>query len=246
MRWLQAYKNYVKTLLTRKNTITGVVYSEDPTVFAWELANEPATSADYEINLGIKPGSLVYNWLDEMSAFVKGLAPNHMVSTTQAGCRCCCCCYCPALNIRLGYIYLWEGLHTSGISVVCMSKTHLACSFPCVLCTHMVWSAQRTKIAPEGAHTQRMSSDSQFELEDKAQSGRRSPQAGKASGLICQTQPGTTTASQGEQHWTTFCSMKLQTYERECNERPGDTFCHLKEHCLTCLVARTLLRFSWA
>lgn len=74
------YKDYVKTLLTRKNTITGVVYSEDPTVFAWELANEPETSPNYEINLGIKPGSLVYNWLDEMSAYVKSLDPNHMVS----------------------------------------------------------------------------------------------------------------------------------------------------------------------
>ena len=88
---MQAYKNYVKTLLTRKNTITGVVYSEDPTVFAWELANEPETSANYEINRGIKPGSLVYNWVDEMSAFVKSLAPKHMVSTLQNG----CCCHRP-------------------------------------------------------------------------------------------------------------------------------------------------------
>lgn len=86
--WLQAYKNYVKTLLTRRNTITGVVYSEDPTVFAWELANEPETSANYEINQGIKPGSLVHNWLKEMSAFVKALAPQHMVSTIQTRCRC--------------------------------------------------------------------------------------------------------------------------------------------------------------
>ena len=91
MCWLQAYKNYVKTLLKRKNTITGVIYSEDPTVFAWELANEPETSANYEINRGIKPGSLVYNWLDEMSAYVKGLAPKHMVSIPQTG----CCCYRP-------------------------------------------------------------------------------------------------------------------------------------------------------
>ena len=83
-----ANKNYVKTLLMRKNTITGVIYSEDPTVFAWELANEPETSANYEINKGIKPGSLVYNWLDEMSAYVKVLAPKHMVSSLHTGCRC--------------------------------------------------------------------------------------------------------------------------------------------------------------
>jgi mannan endo-1,4-beta-mannosidase len=35
-----AYRRHVKTLLTRKNTITGVVYCEDPTVLAWELMNE--------------------------------------------------------------------------------------------------------------------------------------------------------------------------------------------------------------
>ena len=41
---LQAYQAYIKMILTRKNTITGVVYSEDPTVMAVELANEPHTT----------------------------------------------------------------------------------------------------------------------------------------------------------------------------------------------------------
>jgi mannan endo-1,4-beta-mannosidase len=36
-----AYARHVATLLRRKNTITGVVYGEDPTVMAWELMNEP-------------------------------------------------------------------------------------------------------------------------------------------------------------------------------------------------------------
>ena len=41
---LQAFQSYIKTILTRKNTITGVVYSEDPTIMAVELANEPHTT----------------------------------------------------------------------------------------------------------------------------------------------------------------------------------------------------------
>ncbi|KAJ0700009.1 putative mannan endo-1,4-beta-mannosidase [Helianthus annuus] len=40
------FKNYVKTILTRKNTITGVVYRDDPTIFGWELINEPRCITD--------------------------------------------------------------------------------------------------------------------------------------------------------------------------------------------------------
>jgi mannan endo-1,4-beta-mannosidase len=76
---VQAYKNYVKTVVTRENTYTKVLYSEDPTIFAWELANEASTTANYEINLGITPGSLVKNWTCEMAAYVKTLDSNHMV-----------------------------------------------------------------------------------------------------------------------------------------------------------------------
>lgn len=36
----QAYKNYVKMLINRTNSITGVVYKNDPTIFAWDLMNE--------------------------------------------------------------------------------------------------------------------------------------------------------------------------------------------------------------
>lgn len=41
---LQAFQAYIKMILTRKNTITGVVYSEDPTIMSLELANEPHTT----------------------------------------------------------------------------------------------------------------------------------------------------------------------------------------------------------
>ncbi len=42
----QAYKNYIHTVLTRINTVNGRTYSEDPTVFSWEVANEPTSTAD--------------------------------------------------------------------------------------------------------------------------------------------------------------------------------------------------------
>ena len=39
----QAYQNYVQTILTRNNTITGVLYKDDPTIMAVELAANPHT-----------------------------------------------------------------------------------------------------------------------------------------------------------------------------------------------------------
>jgi len=42
-RATQAFQNYIKLILLRKNTINGVVYNEDPTIMAVELANEPHT-----------------------------------------------------------------------------------------------------------------------------------------------------------------------------------------------------------
>ncbi|KAK6150311.1 hypothetical protein DH2020_015243 [Rehmannia glutinosa] len=35
------YKNHIKTVLTRVNTITRIAYKDDPTILAWELMNEP-------------------------------------------------------------------------------------------------------------------------------------------------------------------------------------------------------------
>jgi len=73
-----AYKNYVSTFLNRKNTISGVVYRDDPTLMAVELMNEPHTDNQYEQNQGKPPGLIVKAWIYEMAAFVKvggGRAP---------------------------------------------------------------------------------------------------------------------------------------------------------------------------
>ena len=39
----QAYQNYARTILTRSNTITGVLYKDNPTIMAIELAANPHT-----------------------------------------------------------------------------------------------------------------------------------------------------------------------------------------------------------
>lgn len=52
---IQLYKDSVRTILTRKNTINGLTYGQDPTIFAWNLINEGrcesdnCTSADIQV-----------------------------------------------------------------------------------------------------------------------------------------------------------------------------------------------------
>jgi mannan endo-1,4-beta-mannosidase len=60
--------------LTRLNTVTGTVYRDDPTIFAWELMNEPY----------IEPKTLLFSWIGEMSSYVKSLDRKHMVTSGQA------------------------------------------------------------------------------------------------------------------------------------------------------------------
>ncbi|CAG8741301.1 5693_t:CDS:2, partial [Racocetra fulgida] len=63
----------------RKNTVNGMVYKDDPTIFAWELANEP--QAVYTSNAH----DVVFQWFDETSKFIKSLDKNHLVTTGTEG-----------------------------------------------------------------------------------------------------------------------------------------------------------------
>lgn len=68
------YKRLVQAIVTRRNLLTGVAYKDDPTIFAWELMNEP----------DIHPLVLFRDWTTEMAAYVKSLDPHHMITSGQA------------------------------------------------------------------------------------------------------------------------------------------------------------------
>jgi mannan endo-1,4-beta-mannosidase len=76
-RCRQLYKSYVKHLLTRVNTVNHRVYRDDPTVFAWELANEPRS--------GDRSGRTIRRWVAEMAAYVRALDRRHMITTGEEG-----------------------------------------------------------------------------------------------------------------------------------------------------------------
>jgi mannan endo-1,4-beta-mannosidase len=82
----QAYKNWVAHLVARKNSISGVVYKDDPTIFGWELANEPrcTNSGAFDNGAACNPPMLT-QWVAQMSSYIKSIDPNHMVSVGDEG-----------------------------------------------------------------------------------------------------------------------------------------------------------------
>jgi mannan endo-1,4-beta-mannosidase len=65
------YRDHIETMINHTNPYTGLAYRDDPTIFAWELANEPRRYPD--------------EWIDETAAYIKSLDPNHLVTTGSEG-----------------------------------------------------------------------------------------------------------------------------------------------------------------
>ncbi|MFH0954015.1 MAG: chitobiase/beta-hexosaminidase C-terminal domain-containing protein, partial [Verrucomicrobiota bacterium] len=74
----QWYRDYVTKLLNRTNTITGVVYKNDPTVFAWEIVNEPRCESDFG-------GGKIHTWLHDQSDWVRTIDANHILGNGEEG-----------------------------------------------------------------------------------------------------------------------------------------------------------------
>jgi mannan endo-1,4-beta-mannosidase len=73
-----AYKNYVQNFLNRKNRYTGRVMIEEPAIMTWELANEPRCALDWS-------GNRLFEWVQEMSSFIKSMDPYHLVAVGDEG-----------------------------------------------------------------------------------------------------------------------------------------------------------------
>ncbi len=80
------YRKYMQTLLERTNSITGKAYVEDPTIMAWQLANEPRPG-DGRQSDGNLPG--YYAWIKDTTAFIKSFAPDQLVSIGSEGTMGC-------------------------------------------------------------------------------------------------------------------------------------------------------------
>jgi mannan endo-1,4-beta-mannosidase len=77
------FKGYINHVLNRVNSYTGVAYKNDPTIMAWQLANEPrCTAAD------CPNGTAVTAWASDISAYIKSIDTNHLVGTGSEGFYC--------------------------------------------------------------------------------------------------------------------------------------------------------------
>lgn len=76
-------KNHIRKVITRTNRYTHIKYINDPAIFAWQIGNEPRAFSNEN-----KP--LFATWLKEISAYIKSLDKNHMISIGsegQSGCE---------------------------------------------------------------------------------------------------------------------------------------------------------------
>lgn len=73
------YKNYLNKIITRKNSINGLHYFEDPTIMAWQLANEPRPWGNE------KQIKTFFTWIDSTAKFIRQLDSNHLISTGNEG-----------------------------------------------------------------------------------------------------------------------------------------------------------------
>lgn len=77
------YQNYIEKLILRKNTITNTTYRDDPTIMAWQLANEPRPAPEASNN-----DTLAFEfitWVHETAKFIHSIDPNHLVSSGNEG-----------------------------------------------------------------------------------------------------------------------------------------------------------------
>lgn len=77
------YHDYVRAVVSRANTVTGVRYVDDPTIMAWQLANEPrAAGSDARAATSLPA---FYGWINGTARLIKSLDPHHLVSTGSEG-----------------------------------------------------------------------------------------------------------------------------------------------------------------
>jgi len=75
--------DYAGALLGRTNSVSGIAYRDDPTIMAWELANEPRPGGSEAFARANLPA--YYAWISQAARFIKARDPNHLVTTGNEG-----------------------------------------------------------------------------------------------------------------------------------------------------------------
>lgn len=76
--------DHLRNIVSRTNSITGVPYVDDPTIFSWQICNEPRPFSTYpEVVDGF------VSWIAEAAGIIREIDPNHLISTGNEGAMGC-------------------------------------------------------------------------------------------------------------------------------------------------------------
>jgi mannan endo-1,4-beta-mannosidase len=78
----EAFRDATRMLITRRNTVTGKLYAEDPTIMSWQLGNEPRPGSDAN---GRKNAAIFTRWTNDTAELIGKLAPRQLVSSGNEG-----------------------------------------------------------------------------------------------------------------------------------------------------------------
>jgi len=81
-----AYRRFIAMLISRTNRYTGVPYRDDPTIMAWQLANEPRPGRRRQ---GKQNFDAFTRWVGDTAGYIRSLDPNHLISTGNEGLKGC-------------------------------------------------------------------------------------------------------------------------------------------------------------
>lgn len=74
---IAAFKKYINGFVSR--------YVDEPTILAWELANEPRCAGSTGVTTGNCTNPTITQWIAEISAYIKSIDPNHLVGVGDEG-----------------------------------------------------------------------------------------------------------------------------------------------------------------
>jgi mannan endo-1,4-beta-mannosidase len=78
----QAYRATIAKIVNRVNTITGKPYVDDPTIMAWQLANEPRPGNSHATE---KDRQVYLEWIAHTARYIHSLDKHHLVSIGSEG-----------------------------------------------------------------------------------------------------------------------------------------------------------------
>ncbi|HEX7641422.1 MAG TPA: mannanase [Burkholderiaceae bacterium] len=76
------YRNVIRKIVERTNTVTGVRYADDPAIMSWQLANEPRPGND---NATPQQKATYVRWIADTAGYIHSIDAHHLVSSGSEG-----------------------------------------------------------------------------------------------------------------------------------------------------------------